>query len=48
MKTRLIQRTLSLLLAAVITLGVFGGIDHLAGIEGVNGVWAAAATAPRG
>lgn len=48
MKIRLIQRTVSFTMAAVITLGLFGGIDHLAGAEGVNGVWAAAVTAPRG
>jgi hypothetical protein len=48
MKIRLLQRTLSFALAAVVTLGLFGGIDHLAGVEGVSGVWAAAVTAPRG
>jgi hypothetical protein len=48
MTTRLIQRTLSLLLATVITLGVFGGIDHLAATEGASGIWAAAVMAPRG
>jgi hypothetical protein len=48
MKIHLIQRTISITLAAVITLGLFGGIDHLAGVEGVSGVWAAAVTAQRG
>lgn len=48
MKPRLLQRTLSFALAAVITLGLFSGIDHLAGVEGVSGVWAAAAAARRG
>ena len=48
MKIRLIQRTVSFTMAVVITLGLFGGIDHLAGVEGVSGVWAAAVTAPRG
>ena len=48
MKTRLLHRTLSIALAAVITLGLFSGIDHLAGVEGVSGVWAAAAAARQG
>lgn len=48
MKSRLLHRTLSFALAAVITVGLFGGIDHLAGVEGVSGVWAAAAAAQRG
>lgn len=48
MKIRLIQRTVSFALAAVVTLGLFGGIDHLAEVEATSGVWAAAATSARG
>lgn len=48
MKIRLIQRALSLALAAVLTLGLFGGIDHLASSDTVSGVWAAAVMAARG
>lgn len=48
MKIHLLHRAISLSLAAVITLGLFGGIDHLASSESVSGVWAAAVMAPRG
>ncbi|MBK8527990.1 MAG: hypothetical protein IPL57_13180 [Rubrivivax sp.] len=37
MKIRLIQRTVSFTMAVVITLGLFGGIDHLAAREGASG-----------
>jgi hypothetical protein len=48
MKIHILQRAVSLSLAALITLGLFGGIDHLAGSESASGVWAAAVLAPRG
>lgn len=48
MKTNLIHRSTSLLMATLITLALFGSIDHLAGIEEASGVWAAAVMAPRG
>lgn len=47
MKTNLIQRTTSLLMATLITLALFGGIDHLAGVEEASGVWAVAVMTPR-
>ena len=47
MKIRLIQRTVSFALAAVVTLGLFGGIDHLAEVEASSGVWAAATATVR-
>ncbi len=47
MKTRLIERAASLVFAAVITLGVLGGIDHLAGQPDVSPQWAAAVMAKR-
>ena len=48
MKTRLLQRALSFALAAMITTGLFGGIDHLADVEGAGAVWAQSAPANRG
>ena len=48
MKTRLLQRALSFALAAVITIGLFGGIDHLADVEGAGAVWAQSTSATRG
>ncbi len=48
MKIRLLQRALSFTLAAVITRGLFGGIDHLADVEGAGAVWAQSAPATRG
>ena len=47
MKTSLTHRTTSLLMATLVTLALFGGIDHLAGVEEASGVWAAAVMAPR-
>ena len=48
MKIRLLQRALSFTLAAVITLGLFGGIDQLADVEGAGAVWAQSDNAARG
>lgn len=47
-KIRLLQRALSLALAAVLTVGLLGGIDHLAGGEPVSAVWASAVTSTLG
>jgi hypothetical protein len=47
-KIRLFQRALSLALATVLTLGLLGGIDHLAGSEPVSAVWASAVMTPLG
>ena len=48
MKTRLLERATATVLAVIVTLGLFGGIDHLAGREPVSAQWASAVTAPRG
>ncbi len=48
MKIRLLQRATSLTLATLITLGLVGGIDHLASSEAASAVWAGAVMAPRG
>ena len=45
MKIRLLQRALSFALATVITIGLFGGIDHLADVPGAGAVWAQSAPA---
>ena len=42
MKIRPFERAVSLVLAAVITLGMLGGIDQLAGQQGASPLWAAA------
>jgi len=47
MKTRLSARVLSLALAAVVTLGMLGGIDHLAQPDAAAPQWAQN-PAPRG
>jgi hypothetical protein len=47
-KTRLHERVAALTLAMLLTLGMLGGIDHLAGLEEASPRWAAAVTAPRG
>ncbi len=47
MKSRLHVRILSALLAFVVTSGLLGGIDHLAGLGEVSAQWASAVTAPR-
>ena len=48
MKIHPLARAVSLLLAAVVTLGVLGGIDHLAGQEEASPQWAAAVVARHG
>lgn len=48
MNTLFAQRALSLALAAVLTAGMLGGIDHLAAREGASAVWAQAVVALRG
>lgn len=45
---RLIARTLSLGLAVVVTLGLLGGIDHLAQPDDAAPQWAQQAAMPRG
>ena len=45
MKIRPFERAVSLVLAAVITLGMRGGIDQLAGQQGASPLWAAAVMA---
>jgi len=47
MKIRPLERAVSLLLAAVITLGMLGGIDQLAGQQEASPLWAAAVMAKR-
>ena len=46
-KPRTLQRAFAWLLSAVLTAGLFGGIDHLAAREGASAVWAAAVMAVR-
>lgn len=48
MKPHFLHRATSFVLALVLTLGLFGGIDHLAGREDASALWAAAVMAPRG
>jgi hypothetical protein len=48
MKSLLIQRAASMSLAALVTLGMLGSIDLLAGQESASALWAAAVMAPRG
>jgi len=48
MKSLLIQRAVSLGLAALVTFGMLGSIDLLAGQEAASPLWAAAVMAPRG
>lgn len=45
MKTRLFERAISLMFAAAVTLGMLGGIDHLAGQPDASPQWAAAVMA---
>jgi len=42
---RPMQRAAALLLSALLTAGLFSGIDHLAVREGASAVWAAAVLA---
>jgi hypothetical protein len=48
MNTRPQQRLVCLVLALLVTAGVFGGIDGLAGLPEASAQWAAALVAPRG
>jgi hypothetical protein len=45
MKIRPIERAVSLVLAFVITIGMLGGIDQLAGQQEASPLWAAAVMA---
>ena len=45
MKIHPFARAISLVLAAAVTLGVLGGIDHLASQDPVSPQWAAAVMA---
>ena len=47
-KNRLIVRSYSLALAVLVTLAVFGSIDHLAARESASAVWAWAVSVPQG
>lgn len=47
MNTRPAHRAAALALALLLTLGLLGAIDHLAGREPVSPLWAQAVTAPR-
>jgi hypothetical protein len=42
MKSRLAERTVAFVLASLITAGMLGAIDQLAGLEDVSPTWAAA------
>lgn len=48
MKPRLQDRAVAFVLAAVVTVGMLGGIDGLAGLPEASAQWAAALMAPRG
>jgi len=47
MKIRPLERAVSLVLAAVVTIGMLGGIDQLAGQQEASPLWAAAVMAKR-
>jgi len=42
MKIRTFERAVSLVLAAVVTIGMLGGIDQLAGQQDASPLWAVA------
>ncbi|WP_326541108.1 hypothetical protein [Pseudorhodoferax sp.] len=46
--TPLLHRAVSLALALMMTAGMLGGIDRLAGEQDASPLWAAAVVAPRG
>ena len=48
MLQRLIARTVSFVLAAVLTLGILGGIDQLAQPDATAPQWATGTATPRG